>query len=263
MDDLRLILILFGIGFIALIYFWERIQSKNNLEKYRARSSDFAEDEPGLVIRTTTRYDDDLSSELADLKNFMGEAPETEVNEEFNAIINSEFDEELEENTILGDTDDGNSNSDGLADSNEMIRENNHSETTEHIVILHIVAIEQESIKGLDILMAAKKMGFVFGEMNIFHYYNSKSSAEIPALFSMVNMYEPGVFVLEDMEKFFTKGVSVFASLVNDDNAISIFETMLDVTKKMASLLKSELLGPDKLPITEETVTKIHLQLRQ
>jgi FtsZ-interacting cell division protein ZipA len=65
------------------------------------------------------------------------------------------------------------------------------------------------------------------------------------------------------MEKFFTKGVSVFASLVNDDNAISIFETMLDVTKKMASLLKSELLGPDKLPITEETVTKIHLQLRQ
>ncbi|MGK0297840.1 MAG: cell division protein ZipA [Gammaproteobacteria bacterium] len=265
MDNLRIILILLGVVIVALIYLWERLQSKNNLEKYRAPLSDFSEDEPGLVIRTTTRYDDDLSSELADLKNFMGEVSLSDVSEELNTNFSSELNEKSEENANIGNADNANSNSNSanLADKNNILKENNHSELTEHIVILHIVAMEQESIKGLDILMAAKKMGFEFGDMNIFHYYNGKSSTETPALFNLVNMYEPGYFVLEDMENYLTKGISVFASLVNDDKAISKFETMLDVTKKMASLLKCDLLGPDKLPITEETVTNIYLQFRQ
>ncbi|MGY8815198.1 MAG: cell division protein ZipA C-terminal FtsZ-binding domain-containing protein [Gammaproteobacteria bacterium] len=263
MDNLRLILILLGIGIVALIYIFERIQSKNNLGKNRAPLSDFAEDEPGLVIRTTTRYDDDLSTELADLKNFMDEVPQSDVSEVFNTNISSKLNEELVENANISNTENGYSNSANLADSNNVLKENNQIESTEHIVVLHIVAKEQEHVKGLDILIAAKKMGFVFGDMNIFHYYDGTSSSQTPALFNLVNMYEPGYFVFEDMENYFTKGISVFASLANDDKAIAKFETMLGITKKTASLLKCEMLGPDKLPITEETVRSIHNQLQQ
>jgi cell division protein ZipA len=274
MDNLRIILIILGIGIIAMIYIWERIQNKNNIEQYRAPFSEYDDDEPGLVITTTTKYDDDVSAELANLKNFMGEAEQDKLDHEFDVLLRDKLSSEPEDtsdNDNNGEKNDyannniGSDVSDIDTGSEELDGDpvSDITRTNEHLVVLYIVARDDNLILGNDLQQVANNLGFVFGAMNIYHYYDEHSSTEATSLFNLVNMFEPGYFDQENMAGFSTRGISVFANLSIDEKAISTFEAMLEIADKMATYLDCELLGSDKNPLNEETIHNIYRHLRE
>jgi FtsZ-interacting cell division protein ZipA len=264
MDNLRLILIVLGIVIVLAIYLWERYQSKHDPEKYRTSLPEF-DDDSKIIINTKTTFDDDVSSELADLKNFMRESNQIFTDDDMDAILSDKLFDKMDDEAEAGinGIDDEQTNEFDTPEHGVTVQssENDNKQQKETIVILHIVSTGNNLILGRELVAVVDQLGFTFGDMNIFHYYDKDDSTTRRSLFSLVNMYEPGYFDYKNMADFKTRGISVFASLANDRSGDNIFESMLAVTKHLAELLGCVVLGPDRSPLTEETIKQIQTQL--
>ncbi len=279
MDTLRIILIILGIVVIVGIYLWDK-SHKNDLpgrvpHQDPEMDSD-EEDAPSLVITTETKYnEEDLASELADLNFFMGNrtAENTQDDELFNEIripANTDEMDDIDEGR-LKETDrklfeeveeqDGIEGHENIA--HQDVRQENTSEASEHIIVLHVLVDEDKKINGDDLQKVTASSGFEFGEMNIFHYRNVGLSGEAQTIFSLVNMFEPGNFEPEKMDTFTTQGVSLFAMLKNDGSDLNAFDTMLVITRQIAKQLGGEILGPDKTPLSDDAVEEIIQKLKE
>ena len=268
MDALRIILIVLGIVVIVGIYFWDKVQ-KDELPDRNATHDDGVDDDPGLVITTKTKFnEEDLVSELADLNHFMGDrAEETTLEDDFIDDMNIHHDAE------------GNSNAEGdvervlstedIVDSADESPLNNGEEqqdklpAKEHIVVLHVVAKGNEKISGPDLQGVISGLGFEFGEMNIFHYQDIDLSENMKTLFSLTNMFEPGYFEIENLDLFTTRGITLFATLKNDGSDVHVFDSMLDIINQIARQLDADIWGAEKTPLTKEAVENFYQKLKE
>lgn len=271
MDALRIILIILGVAVIVAIYLWDRHQQKQALHR-RIVSMPEQDDEPGIVITTRTQYDDDVSADLADLRHYMERqddinAPEGDMSDNFFTTThhdshpdeNHPVEEAGTEPSELTATDNGlDELSPQSADSNNTAS----PESVEHIVSLHIIARDPDKLSGADIRDAVESSGFVFGEMDIYHYLSDAVDSSAAPMFSLADMYEPGYFDIDHMDSFSTRGISVFARFDADNPAVTGFEIMLDTTRKLAGRLDAELLGPDRKPLDAGAVDNIRRRLR-
>ena len=241
MDALRITLIILGVIVIALIYFWERHKNKVNLDKQVVNLPE-EDDEPGVMISIRKDTELDLSTDLADLREFMNERdmPESEVDMDSGRIAS------------VADEDDS---------SEQNVEPESREISEQEIITLHIIARDGEMISGKDLQKSAESNGLIFSDMNIFHFPNTKNSESPGSLFSLVNMYEPGVFEPDKMNEFRTRGVSLFAFKGQDINALEVFDTMLDTAKKLADELDAILCGPERQPLDKNIINRIRLSL--
>jgi len=107
------------------------------------------------------------------------------------------------------------------------------------IIALNIMARPPARFHGLDILAALKDNGFVFGEMNIFHYYPEGAGGGRP-LCSIANTVEPGRFDIEHLAELETPGLSLFMQLPGPLEGRAAFDKVLQLGRtlrqKMAGL---------------------------
>lgn len=89
----------------------------------------------------------------------------------------------------------------------------NQQQEPEKIVVLNVLATDKDKgFSGEELLHILLACDCRFGEMNIFHRYESEN-AQGEIQFSIVNLVEPGIFDLQDIKNFSTPGVSFFYSL--------------------------------------------------
>ncbi|ROQ30025.1 cell division protein ZipA [Gallaecimonas pentaromativorans] len=130
------------------------------------------------------------------------------------------------------------------------------------VLVLHVVAKEDEPIEGAELLPLLLTLGMRFGEMDIFHRHK-ESSGRGPVLFSMANMVNPGTFDVDNMEQFNTRGVALFMTLPNAGDAMKAFAMMLSAAQKMAEEFGCQVLDGDRNLVTQQTVQHYQGQIRE
>ncbi|WP_115718142.1 cell division protein ZipA [Gallaecimonas mangrovi] len=132
----------------------------------------------------------------------------------------------------------------------------------QEVLVLHVVAKDEDPIEGAELLPLLLSLGMRFGEMDIFHRHK-ESSGRGPVLFSMANMVNPGTFDVDNMEQFNTRGLALFMTLPNAGDAMKAFAMMLNAAQKMAEEFGCQVLDGDRNLVTQQTVQHYQGQIRE
>jgi cell division protein ZipA len=259
MDNLRIILIIAGIAIIAAIYFWDRMQSRKKARRQTVSPATHHErNESGMVI-SAAQKDEDLSATIDELDGFFIDV-DPDLDEDAPGEIFISRDPTVQpkrrpisESLAIPEQ------SDAFAD--EAARPAAASEPPLTVITLFVVAPEGKVFIGPDIQSALAALKFEFGEMSIFHHRGSGELVGKHPLFSLVNMYEPGYFVMDEMDTFTTRGLSVFAQLPMEHDPEIVFPYMLEMTRRLAKKLGANLLGPDRKPLDQAAVDNLNRQI--
>ena len=95
--------------------------------------------------------------------------------------------------------------------------------------------------------------GLKFGEMSIFHQ-RANGDNKGPVVFSVANILNPGTFDLNNMDDFYTRGVSLFLALPAPVNNLQAFDQMLDVAQQICGSLDGELKDDHRSNMTAQTI---------
>lgn len=130
---------------------------------------------------------------------------------------------------------------------------------TESLIILHLLAAEERPYAGYELVQTLSSVGFCYGTMNIFHYYEDQNEKS-PRLFSLASAVEPGTFDLTNIAEIQAPGLCLFMSL-KDKNALASFELMLDTAQQLIQDLGGQLCDGQRQPLTDYVLTHYRSQL--
>lgn len=132
----------------------------------------------------------------------------------------------------------------------------------DRIVTLFVHGRAGSTLRGPDLVVAAEKVGLVYGDMGIYHRLVDGKEADGP-IFSMANIAKPGNFDLRQLGALETPGLSFFMTLPGPLPALDAWNSMLPVAQRVAQLLDAELLDESRNPLVEQTVAYIRNEMRQ
>jgi len=128
------------------------------------------------------------------------------------------------------------------------------------IVTLYVRAREDRDISGLSLLDAAIKAGLRFGEMKIFHRRHRGATRPV---FSMANITRPGSFDPSGWNLFQTPGVTLFMTLPGPVSALDAWDAMLATGKRLAELLDADLMDDAQCLLTRQRIAQIREDMRE
>lgn len=133
------------------------------------------------------------------------------------------------------------------------------NDTPDEVIVLHVVG----DIQGTVLLQQMTELGFKFGEFDIFHRHVD-TAGNGPVLFSLANMYNPGKFVIEQIETFQTDGVALFLALPIKSNSLQAFTMMHNAAVKLAQAIgKGQVLDEHRNLLTRQAQQHIHQRIRE
>lgn len=135
-------------------------------------------------------------------------------------------------------------------------------QTQQCIIILHLMAAENQPFTGYELLQALLSTGLRFGHMNIFHrHQNMDGTGEI--LFSVASIKEPGTFEMSKMGGFKTPGLAMFLRAETTTDPLHAFDTMLNTAKQLIDDLGGAVLDENRQPLEEEKISDWRNQIQQ
>ncbi len=125
------------------------------------------------------------------------------------------------------------------------------------IVILYILAKPESTFTGEDFKDAVTDAGLVYGEYKFFHFYSESNDKPKQKIFSIANMYKPGSFDLDSLDKFSTMGFCAFMvpALVKDP--VAGFSEMCKRCNQIADDLSGVLTTNQRELLNEENYKHI------
>ena len=121
------------------------------------------------------------------------------------------------------------------------------------ILVLNVLSNNAQGFSGEDLQHILRACDCRFGEMNIFHRYEGEN-ARGQVQFSIVNMVEPGVFDLDDIKSFSTRGVSFFLRLPGPEDPVEAYNCMVEVAQCLVRNLDGVLKDDMHSAVTEQTL---------
>lgn len=115
------------------------------------------------------------------------------------------------------------------------------------IIVLHILARDDQTFTGDRINSAAISSGLMFGNMNIYHRLDDYGQS----VFGLANMVEPGSFDPVNMHDLRTPGLTMFMQLSDLVEAEDAFTDMLQVAYSLSELLDGQLCNRRRQPLTQ------------
>lgn len=97
-------------------------------------------------------------------------------------------------------------------------------------------------------------LDLVYGEMGIFHRYDS---AYREPLFSVASLVEPGTFPVNDMENFRTPGVVFFFQPAKVPEPLDVFDDLVETCRMLAGVLDGTVLDENRTELTDERVAEM------
>lgn len=136
-----------------------------------------------------------------------------------------------------------------------------HYEEPEEVLVINIMAPSGEYFSGGAILDACIEEGMRFGEMNIFHRHRDIEGRQ-PIIFSMANIVMPGTFNIQEMDRFYTPGVSFFLALPCSGKSMDAFDLLYNTAKNLANYWGGELKDENRSVLTQQTVEHYRQRIR-
>jgi len=209
MDEMRVILLLVGIGVVALVYWHSRRQGQRRESRSDVRV------EPALENGDISLEDDTAS------------LPELEADE---PVVSAAH----EDNGPMGETRDFV----GYAEDSDETEEQPRIE--QKIVTLRLVARGDGHFGGEQVVLALRGLGLRHGKFGIFHRVEGTDDESI--VFSVASLVEPGTFDLANIRQQELPGVSMFMVLPGPQDGAEAFDEMMETARALADSLNGELL---------------------
>lgn len=278
MNSLHLALLIIGVFLIVGIYLIDFLFKYKRIDKNKKyipndNYTDF------FISNLKNKKDEDLSSVIENIGEISSKIEANDENISAQKIIAShplKVEPQDFENINLND--DVNHTKDIVSDENELISSRENSFTSkenfpeenleediysnDEVVALSITISDDKSLSGLSISKSAEDACMVYGDMGIFHYFDSEKSYNDKPLFSMANMFEPGSFDLQKIYDFETKGVVVFMYISPSIELDDVFELFIKTTKKIAELMGGEIRLANKNLLNDAEISLLHEQVR-
>ncbi len=116
---------------------------------------------------------------------------------------------------------------------------------------LNVKVSKNNPIPGAQLIASLLTLGFKFGDSDIFHRHVN-SNGKGPILFSLANMFKPGVFDVEHMETQQYYGLSLFMSLPIEGDAHQVFNMMHNAARKLADEFGAQVLDEHRSGLTQQ-----------
>ncbi|MEM0910866.1 MAG: cell division protein ZipA [Pseudomonadota bacterium] len=129
------------------------------------------------------------------------------------------------------------------------------------VIILNIQTSQDNPIQGAILLQMLLTLGFKFGDHDIFHRHVN-TNGKGPVLFSLANLFKPGVFDIDNIEKFTTQGLSLFMMLPIEGEAQQVFNMMHNAARKIADEFGGKILDANKVPISKQSLQQYAERIR-
>nr|WP_241664569.1 cell division protein ZipA [Ningiella ruwaisensis] len=143
--------------------------------------------------------------------------------------------------------------------TNEQSRQEHPPESD--VLVLNVRASDDNPISGAALLPMLLTLGFKFGEHDIFHRHVN-TNGKGPILFSLTNMFKPGVFDIDNIENFSTYGVSLFMMLPIDGEAQQVFNMMHNAARKISEEFGCKILDGNKVPLSKQSLQQYSERIR-
>jgi cell division protein ZipA len=255
-DVVRLILVLLGILLVAGIYLWDRYQRampRPRATKRAARTMSMdtkpaavdksaARKEPRLDA-TATVDDDDASAGSVALDPEPGRRraqrdPEPPAPGEWAAETPDQ-----DAQAALDLRFDAHGDADYLAADPAL------QDETERLIVVVNLAAPEGGFSGAAIEKACSATGLEFGDMSIYHFHDPASGR---VMFSLASSVEPGSFPADNMARFTTPGLSLFAQLPGVCDGLKIYDQLLQTAHRLAGLLRAEVQDERRNKLTRQ-----------
>lgn len=135
------------------------------------------------------------------------------------------------------------------------------SEDFDKIVTLYVAARAGEALRGPDIVVAAEKVGLVYGYMGVFHRLIERQPERGP-LFSVANIVKPNSFDMAAIHEVETPAIAFFLTLPAPVGAMDAWDAMLPTAERMAELLGGLLLDEQRNALGRQRIGHIREELR-
>lgn len=233
MDSLRLTLTIFGLLIIGGIYL-----------KFRSSDDDFIYFlkklfDPKNKIKNNTSADDSvLDDEFIPVLTAIDDEPDLKDFEALSNVISGR--DRVEEFTQKTDM------------TFSAIEDTNETGPESLLIIFYIMSPKGHYFTGEGIHAVMTSAGLTHGEHKIYHYLEEKS-----AVFSIANAVEPGFFEISQLKKVSTPGLAVFLQLPGPLECRKAFDTLLEISKRLASALTGELCDENRSVLTPQIITHL------
>ena len=120
------------------------------------------------------------------------------------------------------------------------------------LIVLNIMSPQGQFFTGEGIHAVMTSAGLIHGEHKIYHFMQNKI-----AVFSIANAIEPGFFELEQLQNISTPGLAVFMELPGPLECRKAFETLLEISQRLATALSGELCDENRSVLTQQTISHL------
>ncbi|MDO6566062.1 cell division protein ZipA [Alteromonas sp. 1_MG-2023] len=132
----------------------------------------------------------------------------------------------------------------------------------QEVLVLNVKAPEDGPIAGAALLPMLLTLGFKFGDQDIFHRHVN-SNGKGPVLFSLANMFKPGIFDIDNLETFNTQGVSLFMILPIEGDPHQVFNMMHNAARKLADEFGGQVLDGRRSVLTKQGLQQYMEKIRE
>ncbi|WOI35595.1 cell division protein ZipA [Alteromonas sp. CI.11.F.A3] len=132
----------------------------------------------------------------------------------------------------------------------------------QEVLVLNVKAPEDDPIAGAALLPMLLTLGFKFGDQDIFHRHVN-SNGKGPVLFSLANMFKPGIFDIDNLETFNTQGVSLFMILPIEGDPHQVFNMMHNAARKLADEFGGQVLDGRRSVLTKQGLQQYMEKIRE
>ena len=136
------------------------------------------------------------------------------------------------------------------------------SSAASDVLVLNVRANNDRPIEGAALLPMLLTLGFKFGEHDIFHRHVN-TNGKGPILFSLTNMFKPGVFDIDNLENFSTLGISLFMMLPIEGDAQQVFNMMHNAARKLSDEFACRILDGNKVALSKQSLQQYVERIRE
>ncbi len=123
----------------------------------------------------------------------------------------------------------------------------------ELVFSLIIKAAEEQAYVGAEFMPILLSQGLRHGDMGIFHRHSGAAGKPGPIMYSLANALKPGTFDLTDIERFSTPAFAIFMTVPGALDPVSAYENMVKTARLLQQELGGQILDETKSVFTEQT----------
>ncbi|WP_438864781.1 cell division protein ZipA [Neptunicella sp.] len=243
----------------SLLLSGEQTQSQQNKVEPSIRQSEFLEDTPAEGERQEPQLDDQKTAEaepLAEQKISLAEQAKKLVKREKPLKKIRRTEPRIAEDQLRIDFDD-------QPPVEEMQQsEPADTEQEQEVLVLNVKMPDGKTIPGSALLPMLLTLGLKFGDQDIFHRHVN-TNGKGPVLFSLANMFRPGVFDIDNMENFTTRGISLFMVLPIEGDPRQVFNMMHNASRKIADEFGAQILDGRRATLTKQALQQYTDKIRE